>query len=233
MSALNSKIHKASQKPQLEQCPFGCASGLQSLLFVRRGRPHRRVARPQWAIGDSWTYVDTSYPTIFYPGSVTTSFTLKVLAVTDSYYSVQNSTLGPEGKEQRSTQRWSIQTNRLSRIDGAANRWQEFLRYKWPLIKGESWEAPYYSSSGDTLWEVNVGDWEMVTVPAGEFRAIRVKLSRTGFWQGYPGTKSEVLWYAPAVKRHIRLEARTFVRSAVVEFRVQELTASSSTKGGV
>ena len=84
-------------------------------------------------------------------------------------------------------QRWSLQTNRLSRVDGSATRWQEFLRYRWPLSQGETWEAPYDASSGDTLWQVNVRGWKRATRLDVSFGALRVELSRSGFSAWQPG----------------------------------------------
>lgn len=79
------------------------------------------------------------------------------------------------------------------------------MRYQWPLRPGKSWEAPYLGSDFDTLWDVKAGDWMDLTVPAGTFRVIKISLERTGV-EGSGYIKQEVMWFAPAVKRHVKVE---------------------------
>jgi hypothetical protein len=70
---------------------------------------------------------------------------------------------------------------------------------------------------GLTGWEAagKVGDWEEIKVPAGSFRALRVEVSGRrirGVSTRTPeaGRFKMTVWYAPDVKRIVRLEHRTW-----------------------
>ena len=131
--------------------------------------------------------------------------------------SLPGANAGPE----RRRQRWSLDINRLSRIR-STDQWQEFRRYQWPLAQGKTWDAPYEGADFDTSWSVSVQGWEDVTVPAGTFRAIRIDLKRTNSG-GRRTVKQETLWYAPAVKRHVRLEEHEYVAGYHLKHTVEEL----------
>ncbi|MEO8922297.1 MAG: hypothetical protein ABI330_05640, partial [Caldimonas sp.] len=76
---------------------------------------------------------------------------------------------------------------------------------------------------------------ERITTPAGEFDAYKVELS--GFWRneaeighGAIGRQYETYWYAPAAKRFVRREIKSYgvsiakMYSATNYSRVDELT---------
>ena len=58
---------------------------------------------------------------------------------------------------------------------------------------------------------VTVIGWENVTVPAGEFRALKLSKIANQRWEPFPGqTQSSKLvgnyWYVPALKNYVRQE---------------------------
>jgi S1-C subfamily serine protease len=74
------------------------------------------------------------------------------------------------------------------------------------------------------LYSTQVQDWEKITVPAGTFKALRVEV--TGRRESPPGGQGFVTgeflitaWYAPEVKRFVRLEHR--VKSGAFSSRGQ------------
>jgi hypothetical protein len=158
-----------------------------------------------WNEGDAWTYRTTQLPHFGSPGTWYASYEFVVTKRNAEYYTVTRTDRDDKGvKVKETTQRWSFILNRLSRVRDTRD-WQEFLRYQWPLEPGRRWQAPYQGSDFDTLWDVKVGDWTEVSVPAGSFHAIRIQLDRTGKG-GTSYKKQEVIWYAPSVKRHVKVE---------------------------
>lgn len=96
-----------------------------------------------------------------------------------------------------------------------------YPNYSFPLWVGKTWEnkVDFFSSKeptnrvGATLSGRVVG-WESVTVPAGNFMALKIELRGVynGDIIGIPwalsGTIEDTLWYAPEVRNAVRYEYR-------------------------
>jgi hypothetical protein len=90
--------------------------------------------------------------------------------------------------------------------------------YDFPLYPGKRW------SSNSTQRDIKTGHvrehkivaevagWETITVPAGTFRTIKVMIRNEvkDTQTGQITTGSDVSWYAPAAKRSVKYELRTF-----------------------
>lgn len=175
--------------------------------------------RPVWRIGDAWTYRSMVLPSYEAPTTTTTTqYEIRVGSVNATHCLLER-TQASAGAA--TNQRWSLDINRLSRIR-STDQWQEFRRYQWPLAQGKTWDAPYEGADVNTSWSVRVQGWEDVTVPAGTFRAIRIDLKRTDSG-GRRTVKQEALWYAPAVKRHVRLEEHEYVAGYHMKHTMEEL----------
>lgn len=83
--------------------------------------------------------------------------------------------------------------------------------YKFPFVLGlkTSYDKlPYPNGSGYYQAECSVVAAEKVTVPAGEFDALKMECS--GYWNSVfgsvtNGSFSETIWYAPSVKRYVKI----------------------------
>jgi len=77
-------------------------------------------------------------------------------------------------------------------------------------------EVPGYPAGqlGPWIAQADSQRWDEVSVPAGRFRALRIQLSgklvRPSFAYGQSGRFELVVWYAPAAKRIVRLEHKTW-----------------------
>ena len=89
--------------------------------------------------------------------------------------------------------------------------------YAFPLTVGKRWTRKVtFANSAQpdkevTAWfEAKVIGWEMVTVPAGTFDALRIELTanyRASNSQGsWNGTMVDRLWYAPEVRNAVKYE---------------------------
>ena len=89
-----------------------------------------------------------------------------------------------------------------------------YPNYSFPLYAGKTWKGRVVlSNSKQPGTEVTaelqgraVG-WEMVTVPAGTFFALKLSMEGTYFATGLDrGTIADTLWYAPEVRNAVRYE---------------------------
>jgi hypothetical protein len=71
-----------------------------------------------------------------------------------------------------------------------------------------------------------VGGWEDITVPAGTFRALRVQVDNSCYYNGVDAGacgQQDRVWYSPQLKRHVRLERRTNKGAYAGTHMVEEL----------
>lgn len=112
-----------------------------------------------------------------------------------------------------------------NRIDAANARYAPSLKeFDFPLAAGKTWTADadkmLFSNGkhGKFLLKGTVGSMEKITVPAGTFEAYKISLviDATGSDEdANVGHTVETLWYAPAVKRYVKLDV-TFSRDGRV-----------------
>ncbi len=160
-----------------------------------------KVAEAVPKVGDTWTYVvldpfskaqtsefvvtTTSFDTAQIKSEVKTSSGQTAISITDR-----------EGRLVTDTQRTYMPP-------------KQTLSY--PLEVGKTWEysATFpYARCGTSKIDIKaeVVGWETVTVPAGTYRALRVK--HAGYWNNCLGSDKhrETYWYVPALKTHVRVE---------------------------
>ena len=102
------------------------------------------------------------------------------------------------------------------------------IRVQFPLEVGKSYPVTDYWSgngfSGDRQFKVTVKSYEKVKTGAGEFDAYRIVSS--GFWNATNGTSGSYdveEWYAPATKRIVKFEVKTYFQGQVQDHEVLEL----------
>jgi hypothetical protein len=115
----------------------------------------------------------------------------------------------------------------------------KYVTFAFPLEVGKTWEFEYSikAANGDSVSQkrtAKVESWEDVVVPAGHFKALKVvhsgQYTRSTPTTSLSGTVSEVLWYAPSVKRFVKREYRDatgsgqtwdHVRDELIEYEVK------------
>jgi hypothetical protein len=171
------------------------------------------VEQPIWRINDTWTYTRTAHANAQTHVTERSKYTLAVSAKTQDHYTVEYSSFDSDGKLSRALQYWSMATNFVNR-GGNGGKLQEFLWYKWPLVEGNTWETMWFHPTvGEAPWTAKVRGWETVTVPAGTFRAMRIELKNSCYYNSVDAgvcSQTDVVWYSPLVKRHVRLERRAY-----------------------
>ena len=99
-------------------------------------------------------------------------------------------------------------------------------RLQFPLQERKNWARSFTVRSqrrvkphNATVWG-KVGGWEQISVPAGNFNAIKIEIQFQGFGQG----RQEVCWYAQEIKRFVKCtfsEAHRGNDFELVSYRVQ------------
>lgn len=180
---------------------------LVALPVLSAGQSDTRIRKPEIRIGDSWTYRGTNIlgPGIFEHES-------RVSFVDDDKVILLVSTRKGDGKEFDSS--WTSEWNAVTSYTGSYFRPHTgFLRF--PLRIGDTHELKYEflrprvntilaSATGTS----KVVGWDMVEVPAGTFRAIKVEFevevkATDGSW-AYKALGT--IWYEPEVRRWVKFQ---------------------------
>ena len=96
-----------------------------------------------------------------------------------------------------------------------------YPNYSFPLYVGKTWSGKVVLSNtkqpGTEVTATLRGradDWELVTVPAGTFFALKLSMEGTYYATdsggGWSGTIEDTLWYAPEVRNAVRYEYSDF-----------------------
>lgn len=100
-----------------------------------------------------------------------------------------------------------------SQQSGATTLYEPALPYlSFPLHPGKTWQARVTETGADGAQKVHVINgtvhpWETVTVPAGNFKALKVVISDDVTQNGVSVSQGQdVSWYAPEVQRSVRTE---------------------------
>jgi hypothetical protein len=180
------------------------------------------VAAPVVHVGDRWTLQHTDN----WAGKLGNKTTQEVVASANNEIRMESKNAATGVLAFRL--RYNNEMNPLSR--GTMRYSPHFPRYAFPLEPGKTWsqDITAENSSNGRAWNYQVKGkvegWEKVTVPAGQFDALKVKI--TAFYQGRDafggggGQSNETVWYAPAVNNFVKHEyqdtdwkGKTFDRS--------------------
>jgi hypothetical protein len=187
------------------------------------------AARPEWVVGDTWTYARISMPTTLATATVKSNYTLTVRSKDDRY---RLSYVASEDgvTTQPSPQFWSLDTNFMNRR-GDGGQWQEFPWYRWPAKQGSEWSGLWLfpNTSAPSDCQATTRGWEDVKVAAGTFKALRIEIACSFIYNGNTasgtGQLQDIIWYSPRVKRHVRMQRKTFAHVYTLADQIEELTA--------
>lgn len=166
-----------------------------------------RADRPELKIGDTWVYQQSDART----GEKRGAGTHVLEALGDDRIVVRT---GPAGTNTY-TRDWNLTEMKQGDSVTFAAR-PAWAYYQFPLEVGKQWDAKFDATSrgGQRTtrwqWKVRVEAVESVNVPAGTFEAF--KLRYEGYYnvsegpRNWNGSRLETLWYAPAAKRHVKIE---------------------------
>jgi len=178
------------------------------------------INRPNFVVGDSWTYQQTDlWKNDLKPGTKT----IAVKKIKGDQIHFRGTLL--DGNKWTYNADLDMNVPYTFKGDKYTN-----IEYSWPLKAGMSWKNDRQFAAGEaevTLEETcEVGPLTKVVVPAGEFDTYRIACK--GFFTnslGGQGSHESLNWYAPVVKRYVKLEQRWWVGSRLSDQYKDELTA--------
>lgn len=165
------------------------------------------------AAGNSWTY---RFQDLRFPNSQT--FTLKVLGVDGRTVQEGYAPGADSGRVSKPTIVSVDEMRFFTRRLGAERYALEFAPYLLARIGADgqvyaSAAKSEYPGSTQSAWTVNVRQmgWEEVTVPAGNFKALRIDVAGrrgnpVGSFVTWPNRFLYKAWYAPEVRRYVRVQ---------------------------
>lgn len=164
------------------------------------------VNAPYFEVGDCWTY---SAKGIFRHGWVESYRECVTYINREKNVVLAVATVQPGGEEYETS--YTLDWGPSTTLDGSLRSPPaELLRF--PLHVGDSWQAEWtYQQTfistvrGHTALTTNVIGWEDVSVPAGKFRALKVRaIKLSGPLTGYARPYEFVCWYVPSVNRIVK-----------------------------
>lgn len=164
---------------------------------------------PELKAGDTWVYEQINP----YNGLLARTLTDTLKAAGNGYVIERRSDLPGDPLE---TETIVAPWRETSETAGGTKRTfgTPLARILFPIAPGQAWREQATMTDGNGvqfLWQtygVAIG-WEKVTTPAGEFVALRVERRMNLGDYDYDWSDTQVVetyWYAPAVKRWVRLE---------------------------
>ncbi len=186
------------------------------------------VQPPQLQSGDTWVYVQING----YNGLPERTLT-DTLTATKEGFAIDRRSDRPGDPPQSET--ISAPWRETGETTGGAQRMfsMPLARIPFPIAPGQSWreQATITDEHGvNFLWRTfgYAPGWERVKTPAGEFVALRIERQMNLGDYDYTWSDTQVVetyWYAPAVKRWVRLEHRYERIELMVSPRVRRTLA--------
>jgi hypothetical protein len=161
---------------------------------------------PEYKVGDSWTYrrtdklkLDVSRPPQLYFADIVEKVSTDGIVLFHS----------PPGRR-------SLFTRELNLIEAFGFRYSPFIPFRrFPLSVGKSWQERYdfVNGSGHRTHAQSWGSvkgWEIVTVPAGTFRCLKIVVTTHAIAVGVVGSYGmdslRTECWSPEVRSYVRME---------------------------
>lgn len=175
--------------------------------ILSAGQSDAPVRKPEIRVGDSWTYRSTN---VLGPG---TDEHVTRVSFADDKVILAVSTRKSDGKEFDSS--WTSEWNAVSSYTGLMYRPPTGV-LRFPLRVGDKYPIKFelLRPRVSTVMSLATGTatvvgWELVEVPAGKFRAMKVEAEWTN--QPFDGSRAfqqqATFWYVPEVRRWVKLQA--------------------------
>ncbi len=198
----------------MDRRTFLMAAGAAALpgCVVVGGASGPPAPAPVYRVGDRWVYSARDGFRV----PVTWDETHEITAIDAQGISVRVTQKGPTVDNTRMEQ-WAAPgiVNVGALFDNETRRFQPvpLTRYQFPLTQGDRWNQVIKNFNETTQLAgtpsrfVQVGGWEKIQVPAGEFDAIRLRaimrLDDETFWR-YATECNYLTWWAPAAGATVR-----------------------------
>jgi hypothetical protein len=188
------------------------------------------VNAPAVKVGDRWTFKRTDRVEKVEAQKIG-EVAWEVVAVDDKTYEVR-ATL--KGRESAPVTRILMRDGGLL-VDGTLKfePFQPVLSF--PLEQGKEWSGRYKYPSPTTSETVDAQlsgkavEWESVTVPAGTYKALKIRYSgRWGMMRGpyrIGGEFDRTGWYVPELRQWVRFDTKTFGANAITQDLTLELVS--------
>lgn len=171
------------------------------------------VTAPVVKEGDSWTYVRSDKM----DRTRAAKYTTTVKSVSGDGYVTFVEPL--EGSMTAREDRYNHDGNPMH-LEG--QKFEPFVPvYSFPLSPGKQWDGKYSWWSATVNNQISatrnakVVGWETVKTPAGEFKALKVTSETQIIGRGGFGSSTQITqWYAPEVRRAVRVEFKGFGAAA-------------------
>lgn len=227
---------KMSQKIRLNRKTFVSlmACGLLAVTLVATAQDgNTPVAAPTYKVGDSWKMqlhdlANKQEPT-WDSRSVTDAGEKEVqIAGVDSANRKLVWVYDPKVAKLVSRHKFSESApNKRGDLD--ANLSDSDSLVQFPLKLGSKYPVKVnwtntQGHKGNSDMKAEVLAFEKVKVPAGEFDAFKIEVK--GWWNNHTGGSgriTEMVWYAPTVKRSVKFEHKSYVGGQLWGHRVEEL----------
>jgi len=182
----------------------------------------QEIERPTWSLTDTWTYKVIDLNTYREGrGRFPSTRKVTITEVRGGRYWADVSIAKEYGERETKEEKWGISVNLNNyERDNATLPWTEMEFLRWPLAVGKSWTFSHPTSDGTRFeWHATVDRWEEVSVPAGRFKAIVVKIEGKG---NTPYTAERTVWYAPEAKATVKVDWSGYwgmyeLRGAIIE----------------
>ena len=185
-------------------CAVPAGSGAQQAA-PSASKPGGIVERPDVRSGEIWKYRITDTYT-----RLAREVTIEVTSVTPDRIHARSS----RSADSATTGIWDRDWNQLA--EGAIAYKPFYPWFRFPLQEGGQWSGTvqFETVSGVMRHQVSarVAGWERITVPAGTYDAVRIVMrgtlseTQTKNYYAANGPVSNVIWYAPAVRRFVRMD---------------------------
>ena len=165
----------------------------------------QEIARPQWTVGDSWTYRVVEGPTASNPNRYSHTQKFSVVEVRANQYRVAVDSRQEYRPYETSSAIWGV-SRELNNYYRATETlpYAELLFFIWPLRIGHEWNFEHPMANGETFsYTVRVAEREQIDVPAGHFDTFRIDiLGRPKAGGQY--LQRRTIWYAPVAKAQVK-----------------------------
>jgi hypothetical protein len=184
------------------------------------------VARPEYRVGDAWTYERLDKLRLEKTQPERSRYTIEVVRVSEGEI------------EMRTPRQRLIFTPEMNLSQRGTVKFEPFILWRrFPLKAGDTWTGrhdfqpanPSARRMHSQLRGEAVG-WETVTVPAGTFRClnIAVRIDSLGMaWGGASGSfsreEARTECWSPEIKRFVRMEYQNFWAQRAMHHEIHEL----------
>jgi len=191
-----------------------------------------QVVRPDWRVGDAWTY---RYTTTTAEGGTLERISRQAIVGVSAGRILLSSEEELDGNTTHTKWVWNADGELMSSSTaGQPTHTYDppLVFHRWPAEPGQSWSLSFQARTddGESLYskklDFNVVGWETISVPAGTYRALKSEIH--AYAPDGELTSVSAVWFAPEAKRRVKLVEQTYVRGEHASTIQHELMSYST-----